>query len=135
MGKKIILTDSAPKAVGPYSQAVKFNGMLFTAGQLGLDPATGKLKGDGVETQARQSLSNLEALLGAAGLGFADVVKTTMFLVDLTQFAKVNAIYAERVGTENPPARSTIQVAALPLGGLVEIEMIAMEGAGRRQGE
>lgn len=133
MGKKIILAESAQKAVvGPYSQAVKFNGILFTAGQLGLDPATGKLNGDDVESQTRQSLSNLEALLKAAGLTFADVVKATVFMVDLAHFPKMNAIYAERVGMEKPPARSTIQVAALPLGGLVEIEMIAMEGAGKR---
>ena len=131
MGKTIISSNSAPKAVGPYSQAVKYNGMLFTAGQLGLDPATGKLKED-VEAQARQALDNLEALLAEAGMTFADVVKATMFMVDLANFPKVNAIYAERVGTTNPPARSTIQVAALPLGGLVEIEMIAIEGAGKR---
>ena len=132
MSKQIIQAEGAPKALGPYSQAVKHNGMLFTAGQLGLDPATGKLKGDDVETQARQALSNLKALLNAAGLEFSDVVKSSVFLADLADFSKVNAIYAEFVGTDNPPARSTFQVAALPLGGRVEIEMIAMEGAGKR---
>jgi len=132
MGKRIIQTDNAPRAVGPYSQAVEMNGLLFTAGQLGLDPATGKLAGDDVETQAGQALSNLEAVLAEAGYTFADVVKSTVFLVDIGDFAKVNAIYADRVGAENAPARSAVQVAALPLGGLVEIEMIAAGGAGRK---
>ena len=125
MSKKIIQTEKAPKAVGPYSQAVRYGQMVFASGQLGLDPATGKFAGDDVESQARQALDNLEAVLWAAGLSLSHVIKSTVFLVDLNDFQKVNAIYAERLGLDNPPARSTVQVAALPLGGLVEIEMIA----------
>ncbi|MDH5638965.1 MAG: RidA family protein [Nitrospinota bacterium] len=125
MPKKVIQTDKAPKAVGAYSQAVRHGGLVFTAGQLGLDPATGKLVGADVESQARQALDNLEAVLRAAGLSLAHVLKSTVFLVDMGDFQKVNAIYAERVGVTNAPARSAVQVAGLPLGGLVEIEMIA----------
>jgi 2-iminobutanoate/2-iminopropanoate deaminase len=119
-----IATQAAPAAVGPYSQAIKGGNLVFASGQLGLDPATGQLQ-QGLEAQTRQVLANLSAVLGAAGASMADVVKTTIFLVDIRQFATVNAIYSTAFPTP-PPARSTVQVAALPLGGLVEIEAIAL---------
>jgi 2-iminobutanoate/2-iminopropanoate deaminase len=125
MDKKAINTDKAPAAIGPYSQAIVVNGVVYTAGQLGLDPVTGKLVGDDVEVQARQVMKNLEAVLGAAGVLFEDVVKSTIFLADLQDFAKVNAIYQKKF-LNDPPARSTVQAAALPLGALVEIDMIAV---------
>ncbi len=121
--KQILFTDSAPKAVGPYSQAVTSGGWVFTSGQLGIDTATGKLA-EGVEAQAHCSMKNLGAVLKAAGLGYGDIVKTTIFLADMADFAKVNAVYAGYF-TGDYPARSCVQVAALPLGGLVEIECVA----------
>ena len=124
MNREAIATQAAPAAVGPYSQAIKTGDFVFASGQLGLDTATGKLQ-EGLEAQSRQALSNLEAVLDAAGASMADVVKTTIFLVDIGQFAEVNAIYGTAFPTP-PPARSTVQVAALPLGGLVEIEAIAL---------
>jgi 2-iminobutanoate/2-iminopropanoate deaminase len=124
VNREAIATRAAPAAVGPYSQAIKHAGMVFASGQLGLDPETGKLR-EGVEAQAHQVLANLQAVLAAAGAEMEDVVKTTMFLVDMADFARVNAIYATAFPAP-PPARSTIQVAALPLGGLVEIEVIAI---------
>jgi 2-iminobutanoate/2-iminopropanoate deaminase len=119
-----ILTPHAPSPVGPYSQAIRSGAYVFCSGQVGLDPATGKIVAGGVEAEARRVLDNLAAVLGAAGLGLAAVVKTTIFLADMGDFAAVNAVYAERMGTP-PPARSTIAVAALPLGARVEIEAIA----------
>ncbi len=124
MKKTIVHTEKAPAAVGPYSQAVRVGSFVFTAGQVGLDPETGTLR-DGLEAQTRQALANLQAVLEAAGTDLAHVVKTTIFMTDLSAFKQVNAIYGE-VFTENPPARSTVQVAALPLGALVEIEAIAV---------
>ena len=124
MNREAIATQAAPAAVGPYSQAIKTGSLVFASGQLGLDPATGKLQ-EGLEAQTRQVLANIAAVLSAAGADMADVVKTTIFLVDITQFATVNAIYSFAFPTP-PPARSTVQVAALPLGGLVEIEAIAL---------
>jgi 2-iminobutanoate/2-iminopropanoate deaminase len=124
VNREAIATQAAPAAVGPYSQAIKTSGLVFASGQLGLDPATGKLQ-EGLEAQTRQVLANLNAVLSAAGASMADVVKTTIFLVDISQFSTVNAIYATAFPTP-PPARSTVQVAALPLGGLVEIEAIAL---------
>lgn len=124
MNREAIATQAAPAAVGPYSQAIKRAGMVFASGQLGLDPATGKLR-EGVEAQAHQVLANLKAVLAAAGAEMGDVVKTTLFLANMSDFAAVNAIYATAFPAP-PPARSTIQVAALPLGGLVEIEAIAV---------
>ncbi len=118
-----VTTSLAPAALGPYSQAVKTGSLVFLSGQLGLDPQTGELRA-GVEAQAQQALANLKAVLEAAGSSFERVVKTTIFLADLADFATVNTIYAA-VFTSSPPARSTFQVAALPKGGLVEIEMIA----------
>lgn len=124
MKRTTIATTAAPAAIGPYSQAIKTSGLVFTAGQIGLNPATGKLV-EGVEDQTRQVLANLRAILEAAGSGPERVIKTTVYLNDMADFARVNAIYAETFGSD-PPARSTVQAAALPLGALVEIEAIAL---------
>ena len=121
--KKVINTKKAPAAIGPYVQAVCANGFLFTSGQLGIDPLTGSLP-EGVDSQARRSLENLKEILAQEGLTLDDVVKTTVFLKDLSDFAAVNAIYQDAFGV-NYPARSCVQVAALPAGVLVEIEVIA----------
>ena len=123
--KVVIVTPNAPQAVGPYSQGIQAGGFIFTAGQLGLDPASGAFAGEDITAQTRQALRNLQAVLEAAGSGLDGVVKTTIFVVDMGDFKTVNAIYAEFFADE-PPARSTVQVAALPLGGLVEIEMVAV---------
>ena len=123
MTRHAISTGGAPAAIGPYSQAIRSGDMLFCSGQLGLDPVSGELA-DGVEAQAERALRNLISVLDAAGLGFDDVVKTTIFLADIGDFAAVNTIY-DRFMPDPPPARSTVQVAALPKGGLVEIEAIA----------
>ena len=124
-GKKIISTDKAPKALGPYSQAIRIEGLIFTAGQVGLDPATMELVEGGIEAQTRQVLTNLRHVLECASSALNFVVKTTVFLQDMGDFAKMNAVYAEFF-PENPPARSTVQVAALPKGALVEIECTAL---------
>lgn len=123
-GKKIIQTKKAPKAIGPYSQAVGIGNLIFTAGQIGLNPQTGELIGDDIESQTRQVLLNLKHILEAAGSDLNYVVKTTVFLQDMADFSRMNAVYAEFF-PENPPARSTIAVAALPRGARVEIEAIA----------
>lgn len=123
----IISTDKAPAAVGPYSQATRKGNLLFISGQLGLDPATGELAQGGVAGQAQQSLKNLQAILAAAGASVDDVLKTTVFLVDMADFGTVNKIYSE-VFKQNYPARSCVAVAALPKGGLVEVECIAVIG-------
>ena len=123
MTRQAIQTNGAPAALGPYSQGIRSGELVFCSGQLGLDPATGELA-DGVEAQAERSLRNLQSVLDAAGLTFDDVVKTTIFLADVNDFAAVNAVYA-RFMPEPPPARSTVGVAALPKGGLVEIEATA----------
>jgi 2-iminobutanoate/2-iminopropanoate deaminase len=124
-GKKIIFTDKAPKAIGPYSQAIRTELMVFTAGQAGLDPATGELVEGGIEAQTRQTLTNLKHVLEASDSGLNYVVKTLVFLKDMNDFAKMNAIYGEFF-SQNPPARSTIAAAALPKNALVEIEAIAL---------
>jgi 2-iminobutanoate/2-iminopropanoate deaminase len=124
MSRSAISTPHAPGAIGPYSQAIQADGLLFCSGQLGLDPATGDFVAGGVTEQAEQALRNLVAVLAAAHLTFADVVKTTIFLADMADFAAVNAVYGRFV-TVPPPARSTVAVAALPKGGRVEIEAIA----------
>jgi 2-iminobutanoate/2-iminopropanoate deaminase len=124
-GKKIIYSDKAPKAIGPYSQAVRTESLVFTAGQVGLDPLTGELVAGGIEAQTRQVLTNLSQVLEAADSGLNFVVKTTVFLQDINDFAKMNAIYGEFFA-QNPPARSTVAVAALPKGALVEIEALAL---------
>ena len=121
--KTILNTSAAPKAIGPYSQAVGTEALLYTSGQLGIDPATGKLV-DGVEAQAQQAMRNLGAILEARGLSYANIIKTTIFLASMADFAAVNAVYAGYFSGDFP-ARSCVQVAALPLGGLVEIECIA----------
>lgn len=122
--KKIITAANAPAALGPYSHAVAVGDLLFTSGQLGMDPAAGKLAGDTIEAQTEQALKNLEAVLAANGMTFANVVKTTIFLTDLADFATVNGIYATRFPAE-PPARSCVQVAALPAGAKIEMELVA----------
>ena len=114
-GKKIVSTEKAPKAIGPYSQAIRTENLVFTAGQVGLDPATMELVEGGIEAQTRQVLTNLKHVLETADSGLNFVVKTTVFLQDMGDFAKMNAVYAEFF-PENPPARSTVQVAALPKG-------------------
>ena len=124
-GKKIISTDKAPKAIGPYSQAVQIENMVFTAGQIGLNPATMEIVEGGIEAQSRQVLTNLKAVLEAADSGLNYVVKTTVFLSDMANFAAMNAIYAEFF-PENFPARSTVAAAGLPKGALVEIEAVAL---------
>jgi len=123
--RDIIMTDDAPKAIGPYSQAVRAAGLVFTSGQVPLDPATGKLVEGGIREQARQAMENVRAVLEAAGSDLAKTVKATIFLADIKDFATVNEIYAGFF-TSDPPARSAFQVAALPLGALVEIEMVAL---------
>lgn len=130
-----IHTDRAPAAVGPYAQAVEAGGVVYTAGQVGLDPDTGELAGDDLATQARQAMDNLEAVLAAAGLGMGDVVKTTIFLTDIDEFGTVNEIYGGRLETPYP-ARSTVEVSALPKGALVEIEAVARrpDAGGERSG-
>lgn len=122
--KEIINTTAAPAAIGPYVQAVKNGNTLFTSGQLGINPETGKLA-EGVEGQAHASLTNLKNILAEAGMDFSNVVKTTVFVKDLADFATVNAIYASYFG-ETFSARSCVQVAKLPMDGLVEIECIAI---------
>ena len=117
-------TDDAPKAIGPYSQAVSVDGWLYTAGQVALDPATGELVGGGFEEQARRVFENLRQVLESAGCTFSNVIKATVYIVDFADFPKLNAIYAEAMG-DHRPARSTVQVAALPKGALVEIDLVA----------
>lgn len=117
-------SDSAPRAIGPYSQAVEVDGWLFTSGQVGLDPATGELVGGGFEGQARQVFANLKAVLGAAGCTLADVVKATVYLADMADFPTLNGIYAAEFG-DHKPARSTVQAAALPKSARVEIDLVA----------
>ena len=124
MSKKQIATAAAPAALGPYSQGIVAGGFFFATGQVPIDPATGELAGETVEAQARQVFANLKQVLAAAGCGFADVLKTTVFLTDLANFAEVNSIYAEYF-VEPFPARSCVQIAALPKGSLLEVELIA----------
>lgn len=122
--KNVIRTTSAPGAIGPYSQAIEANGFLFVSGQLPIDPATGDFAPGGVEGQAEQSIKNIRAILEAAGASLADVVKTTVFLADMNDFAAMNGVYA-KFFTADCPARSAVQAAKLPKGALVEIEAIA----------
>jgi 2-iminobutanoate/2-iminopropanoate deaminase len=124
-GKKIVSTEKAPRAIGPYSQAIVVENLVFTAGQVGLDPVTMELVEGGVKAQTRQVLTNLRHVLDTADSGLNFVVKTTVFLQDMGDFSEMNSVYAEFF-PENPPARSTVQVAALPKGALVEIECVAL---------
>ncbi|MDI6824126.1 MAG: Rid family detoxifying hydrolase [Bacillota bacterium] len=122
--RKVVTTNEAPVPVGPYSQAVVAADKVFTAGQLGIDPATGKLVGEGVEEQTRQALQNLRAILAAAGTSLEKAVKVTVFLTDMGAFPLMNRVYAEFF-PKDPPARTCIGVAALPMGAAVEIEAVA----------
>ena len=122
--KTVISAADAPAAIGPYSHAISAGSFFFTSGQIALNPATGKLAGDSIEIQTEQVLKNLEEVLAANDMTFANVIKTTVFLTDLADFAVVNGIYATRF-PENPPARSCVQVAGLPGGSKIEIELIA----------
>ena len=127
MTKQAIKTERAPAAIGPYSQAIKSGDLVFLSGQIPLDPASGELVSGDVEAQARRVLDNLRAVLAAAGCSFQDVVKTTIYLIDLADFTAVNAVY-ESFFSGDPPARATVQVAALPKGARVEIDAIARAG-------
>jgi 2-iminobutanoate/2-iminopropanoate deaminase len=128
MAKKAVSAANGAKPIGPYSTAIENGDLLFISGQIPLDAATGKLVPGDVSAQARQSMENLKGILAAAGLSFAHVVKTTIFLTDMADFAAVNEVYKSYV-TEPYPARSTFAVAALPMGARVEVEMIAMRSA------
>jgi 2-iminobutanoate/2-iminopropanoate deaminase len=127
MSKQVIRTHEAPAALGPYSQAIRVGTMVFTSGQIPIDPATGEFVAGGIAEQTAQVCKNLRAVLAAAGLGLRDVVKSTVFLKNLSDFAAMNDVYATffAAGEAIPPARSTVEVAALPKGALVEIECIA----------
>lgn len=124
--KKQIATDKAPAALGPYSQAILAGDTLYASGQVPIDPATGNLVGDSIEAQAKQVFDNLRQVLAAADMDFANVVKTTVFLTDLANFGTVNEIYAEYF-VEPYPARSCVQIAALPKGSLLEVELVAVK--------
>jgi len=123
--KQVVVTDNAPKAIGPYSAGVSTGELVFTAGQLGMDPSSGELVEGGIQAQTRQALTNLKAVLEAASSGLEYVVKTTVFLGDISEFGLMNEVYGQFF-TENFPARSAFQVAALPKGARVEIEAIAL---------
>lgn len=122
--KIIVESKDAPEAIGPYSQAVGFNGLLFLSGQIAIDPETGEMKEGGVEPQIAQVMGNLSAVLEAAGLDFSHVIRTTIYLDDMEDFERVNKIYGQFFDT-NPPARATVEVSTLPKNALVEIDMIA----------
>jgi len=124
--KEIVSTEKAPKAIGPYSAAVKAGNFVFTAGQLGIDPDSGEFVPGGIEAQTKKALENLSAVLDAAGTSLANVVKTTVFLDNMDDFSDMNGIYGQFF-TENFPARSAVQAAKLPKGGLVEIEAVALQ--------
>ena len=123
--KEIVSTDRAPAAIGPYSQAVRAGGFVFLSGQIPLDPKTGQMVEGDIEAQTRRVMENLEAVLVAAGTSFERVVRATIYLTNLGDFAKVNSIYGERF-TKDPPARATVQVSALPKGAQVEIDLVAI---------
>jgi len=128
MEKKVLLSDKAPKAIGPYSQGIEADGLIFMSGQIPLDPSTGAMVGGGIEVETRRVLDNLKAILESQGLDMDSVVKTTIFLADMGDFAKVNEVYGGYFG-ETPPARSTIQVGALPKNARIEIEAVAVRRA------
>jgi 2-iminobutanoate/2-iminopropanoate deaminase len=123
--KQRVNTTNAPAALGPYSQAIVLNGIVYTAGQVGIDPAAGKLVEGGIEEQTHQVLKNLTAVLEAAGTSLANVVKTTVFISDMANFAAMNGVYSQYFNADPPPARSTVQVAGLPVAAMVEIECVA----------
>ena len=123
--KEVIHTDLAPKAVGPYSQAIMTDTMIYTSGQIPIDPKVGKIVAETIEAQTEQVMNNLKAVLATAGVGMDRIVKTTCYLADINDFAAFNGVYA-RYFLENPPARSCFQVAALPMGAKVEVEVVAV---------
>ncbi|TET96237.1 MAG: reactive intermediate/imine deaminase [Anaerolineales bacterium] len=124
-GRKVVIAEGAPKAIGPYSVAIRTENLVFASGSLGVDPATGEFAAGGVEGQTRQALKNLGEVLKAGGSSLEQVVKTTVFMQDMSEFALMNAVYAEFFPNE-PPARSTVEVTALPKAAAVEIEVIAL---------
>ena len=126
-GLGVVATDAAPKAIGPYSQAIMTDGLVFTAGQVALDPTSGELVGTTTAHQTEQVFKNLEAVLVAAGTNLGNVVKTTVYLADMADFAQMNEVYAKHFGTHKP-ARSTVQAAGLPKAARVEIDVIALKG-------
>ena len=126
--KKTIRTENAPAAIGPYSQGVGAGGFLYVSGQLPLDPETGQFAAQDIKGQTKRSIKNIAVILAAEGAGLGDIVKTTVFLKNIDDFAGMNEVYAEYFGDENCPARSTVEVSALPKGALVEIEAIAFAG-------
>jgi len=126
--RSVIITDKAPQAIGPYSVAIGTDALVFASGSLGIDPVSGEFAPGGIEGQTRQALKNLEQVLLAGGADLGTVVKTTVFMQDLSEFTRMNAVYAEFF-PQSPPARSTVQVAALPKGGAVEIEAIALRSS------
>ena len=128
MRKEIVATEDAPKAIGPYSQAVRVGTLVFLSGQIPLDPKTGEIVTGDITEQTRRVMENLSAVLRAAGVSLSEVVRSTIYLLDLGDFAKVNEVYGSYFSTE-PPARATVQVAALPRGASIEIDMIAHAGA------
>jgi 2-iminobutanoate/2-iminopropanoate deaminase len=127
MEKQIILTDKAPAPIGPYSQAVRAGNTLYVSGQIPLNPETGLIENDSIETETHRVMKNIEALLTVAGYTFQDVVKTSIFIMDMNQFGRINEVYGSYF-TSNPPARETVQVAALPKNVNVEISVIAVKG-------
>jgi len=124
MEKKVIRTDNAPAPIGPYNQAIQYGDMLFVSGQIAINPATGELVKDDIQAETRMVMQNLEAVLAEAGMDFSNVIKSTIFLMDMGQFAQVNEVYGSYFST-NPPARETVQVAGLPKGVNVEISVVA----------
>lgn len=124
MEKKVIRTDNAPAPIGPYNQAIQYGDMLFVSGQIAINPATGDLVQDDIQAETRMVMQNLEAVLAAAGMNFSNVIKSTIFLMDMGQFAQVNEVYGNYF-KENAPARETVQVAGLPKGVNVEISVVA----------
>jgi len=129
--REAVSTPAAPAAIGPYSQAIRAGDTVWVAGQLGLDPATGKLVEGGIEAETRRALENVRAILEAAGLSLEDVVQTQVFLADLDEFQAMNAVYATFFPAA-PPARATVQAARVPKGGRVEVLAVAVRGAGKR---
>ncbi|MXN90639.1 RidA family protein [Flavobacterium sp. Sd200] len=125
--KKIIFTDKAPAPIGPYSQAVLIGNTLYTSGQIPLDPSTGEIVGESIEAETKQVMENMKAVLEAAGMDFSNVVKTSIFIIDMNDFAKINAVYGSYFNEETAPARETVQVAKLPKNVNVEISMIAVQ--------
>lgn len=126
--KRIIKTDNAPAPIGPYSQAVMIGNMLYTSGQIAIDPKTGELIQSSIEEETKQVMENLKALLEAAGMGFEEVIKSTIFISDMHQFSRINSVYGSYFNEETAPARETVQVAALPKFVNVEISVIAVKG-------